>query len=50
MIAALIGTRIDRNTIIKRMNDSPTTDPMKSGSRLVTLSLMSMNIAVCPPT
>ncbi len=46
MIAAFSGTRIDRNTIMSRMNDSPTTAPMNSGSRSWMRSPRSMNAAV----
>ena len=50
MSAAFSGTRIDRNTIINKMNDITRTAPMNTGSRLVILSEMSMKKAVLPVT
>ena len=50
MTAALIGTATERNTIISSSTDSTITAPMKYGKREATLSEMSMNVAVCPPT
>jgi hypothetical protein len=45
MIAAFSGARMDRNTIMSRMNDNPTTAPMNSGSRSWMRSPRSTNAA-----
>ena len=50
MIAALSGTRIDRNTTISSRNDSATTARMKIGNRAVIRSDRSDSSAVRPPT
>ena len=50
MTAALIGTAMDRNTIISSSTDSTITAPMKYGRREAIWSEMSMNVAVGPPT
>ena len=45
-MAALSGTRIERNTIISRMNDIATTAAMNSGSLFVMRSVRSVSIAL----
>ncbi len=48
--AALIGTRIERNTTISRMIVSPMTRAMNGSSAPPTLLEMSMLAAVAPAT
>jgi len=48
--AALSGTRIDRNTIIRSRNAPATTIPMHASRRSEIRSVTSMSDAVCPPT
>ena len=50
MIAALIGTAIDRNTAISSRNESSTTPPITQGSRLERWLAASTPAAVTPPT
>jgi hypothetical protein len=50
MIAALMGTRMERNTTARRMNDKPITTAIRIGSRSPFASEKSTTPAVCPPT
>ena len=49
-MAALTATASERNDTISSSIESSTTPPMSSGSRLAMLSVLSIDVAVTPPT